>query len=198
MSRLNQFHRMLCGAACVVALSACTTAEVKPPVKVSLDQAMSQATEASRAGQKAQALKLLDQAALDYPADKTPWVQKAQIKFEGGQYGEAILDAQQVLARDPTDKVANSLVAISGMRLSTKAVADLARQNNVTGSLRNESQELAKLLRDNSGEEKLFPPVVVKKVTPPPARGRKGAATTVNPPPAAKEAADSSPFGDLK
>ena len=197
MSRLTELHRLLCGAACVVALSACsTTAPVKPTVKMPLDQAMTKATEASRAGQKEQALKMLEQASTDYPTDKNPWVQKAQIKYEGGQYGEAILDAQQVLARDPTDKVANSIVAISGLRLSTAAIADLVRQNNLTGSTRSESQELAKLLRESVGEKELFTqPVKPPKIVTPVARS-KGNKTG---PAAAKEAADSaSPFDALK
>jgi tetratricopeptide (TPR) repeat protein len=193
MSRLTKFHRLLCGAACVVALSACSTAPVKPEAKPALADVMGKATEASRAGQKEQALKLLQQASVDYPADKAPWLQKAQIRFEGGQYGEAILDAQQVLKRDPTDKVANSIVAISGLRLSTTALADLARQNNLTGSLRSESQDLAKLLRESIGEAVLVPPPVKPKiVTPPPVRtGRKGTQ--------AKDAGDGAdPFGALK
>jgi len=194
MSRLTELHRLLCGAACVVALSACsTTAPVKPVAKMPLDQAMSKAAEASRAGQKEQALKMLEQASTDYPTDKTPWVQKAQIRYEGGQYGEAILDAQQVLARDPTNTVANSIVAISGLRLSTAAISDLVRQNNLTGTTRSESQELAKLLRESVGEKELFTPPVKPKVVTPPARSKSktGAAA------AAKDTGDS-PFDALK
>jgi tetratricopeptide (TPR) repeat protein len=188
MSRLTEIHRLLCGAACALALSACSTAPVKPP----LDQVMGAATEASRAGQKEQALKLLQQASIDYPADKAPWMQKAQIRFEGGQYGESILDAQQVLARDPTDKVANSIVAISGLRLSTTALADLARQNNLTGSLRSESQDLAKLLRESIGESVLVPPVKPRPAVASPARtGRKSVPV--------KDTGDGAdPFGALK
>ena len=195
MSRLTEIHRLLCGAACVLALTACSTAPVKPPVAVKppLDKVLTQATEASRAGQKEQALKLLDQAATDYPADQGPWLQKAQIRFEGGQYGEAILDAQQVLARNPTDKVANSIVAIAGLRLSTTALNDLIRQNNLTGSLRTESQELAKLLRDSLGEKELVTGVKPKPVLPPPTR------TTRKAPVPAKDAGDGAdPFGALK
>jgi tetratricopeptide (TPR) repeat protein len=202
MSRLTKFHRLLTGAACVVALSACsTTAPVKPTtVKMPLDQAMSKATAASKAGQKEQALKMLEQASTDYPTDKTPWVQKAQIRYEGGQYGQAILDAQQVLARDPTDTVANSIVAISGLRLSTAAIADLVRQNNLTGTTRSESQELAKLLRESVGEKELFtqPPAKARTTTST-ARSKGRTGTTAAKEAAVKEAADTaSPFDALK
>lgn len=194
MSRLTKIQRLLGGAACVLALSACSTAPVKPPVaaKAPLDKVLGQAAEASRAGQKAQALKLLDQASTDYPADQGPWLQKAQIRFEGGQYGEAILDAQQVLARNPTDKVANSIVAIAGLRLSTTALNDLIRQNNLTGSLRTESQELAKLLRESLGEKDLVTGVKPKVPAAPTARGGRKAQP-------AKDAGDGAdPFGALK
>jgi tetratricopeptide (TPR) repeat protein len=201
MSRLTELNRLLCGAACVLALSACTTTAVKPtpPTKLPLEQVLGSAGEASRAGQKEQALKLLDQAALDYPADPAPWLQKAQIKFDGGQYAEAILDAQQVLGRNPTDKVANSIVAIAGLRLSTAALSDLIRQNNLSGSLRSETQELAKLLRESLGEGPLLKdvkPKVVPQVTPP--RNTRRTGTTPPPQPAAKDSKDASPFDDLK
>ena len=59
--------------------------------------------------------------------------------------------------RDPNDKLANSIIAISGLRLSTRALGDLSRQNNLSGSLRTESQDLAKLLRESLGEQVLVP-----------------------------------------
>lgn len=194
MIHFFKFDRLVAGVACALFLSACSTAPVKPTPKLSLEEAMAEATDASKQGNKEQSLKMLDKATAEFPTDKEPWLQKAQIKFEGGQYGEAILDAQQSLARDPTDKVANSIVAISGLRLSTTALADLARQNNLSGSLRSESQELAKLLRESIGEAVLVPAI---KPKPP-------VAAPVRPPvrkaPAAKAAAPSTganPFGDL-
>lgn len=198
MIRLTPLHRLLIGTACVLALSACVTTGPKQPEKMPLEQEMAKATQASNAGKKEEALKLLDQAAKDYPADKAPYVSQAQIKFEGGQYGEAILDAQKALARDPTDKVANSIVAIAGLRLSTTAVGDLIRQNNLTGSLRNESQELAKLLRESLGEDKLVTPTPKARavaVTPPPVRPLPARKSVT----AAKDATDGdNPFGALK
>jgi tetratricopeptide (TPR) repeat protein len=151
---------------------------------------MAQATQASGAGQKEQALKLLQQAATTYPTDKAPYLQMAQIKFEGGQYGDAILDAQQVLARDPTDTKANSIVAISGLRLATTALSDLARQNNLSGSLRSESQDLAKLLRESIGEAVLVPPPKARATRP----ARKAPAKPV----AAADDDSADPFGALK
>ncbi|MEG0879703.1 MAG: hypothetical protein RSH52_00295 [Janthinobacterium sp.] len=95
----------------------------------------------------------------------------AQTRYEAGQYGDAIISAQEVLVRDPADKLANSVIAISGLRLSTRALADLSRQNNLSGPLRTESQDLAKLLRESLGETVLVPaPTAAQGRDKPPAR----------------------------
>ncbi len=144
------------------ALSACTTAPVVPPTP-KLQDLLSQASQASAGGQKEKAITLWQQTATAYPADKTPWVNIAQTRYDAGQYGEAIVSAQEVLVRDPNDKLANSIIAISGLRLSTRALGDLSRQNNLTGPLRTESQDLAKLLRESLGETVLFPVAPAKQ-----------------------------------
>ncbi|MFZ6674174.1 hypothetical protein [Undibacterium sp. Xuan67W] len=118
---------------------------------------MSDAELASAAGQQDKALAILKNAANAFPADKAPWAQIAQMKFDAANYGEAIMNAQEVLQRDPADKLANSIIAVSGLRLSTKALTDLSQQNNLTGSLRTEAQDLAKLLRESLGENLLVP-----------------------------------------
>ncbi len=151
MSKPINFRHLLGGLACTLALGACSTAPaVKAPLK--LEDMMAQAVAASNAGHKEAAIGLWQQAATAFPADKEPWLRVAQTKYEAGQYGEAIINSQEVLLRDPADKVANSIVAISGLRLSTRALSDLSRQNNLTGTLRTESQDLAKLLRESLGE----------------------------------------------
>jgi hypothetical protein len=143
-----------------VTLVGCATtgkvAEVRsaPP---SLETLLSQAATATVGGQPEKALSVLRSATDTYPTDKKPWLQIAQINFDRGNYGEAITNALEVLQRDGADKVANSIVAVSGLRLSTKALADLAQQNNLSGTVQNEAQELAKLLRENLGETVLVP-----------------------------------------
>jgi tetratricopeptide (TPR) repeat protein len=134
--------------------------ELPPPP--SLDSMLAKATAASNTGQSEQALSQLKSATGLFPADKKPWLQMAQLNFDSANYGEAINNALEVLQRDPADKVANSIVAVSGLRLSTKALADLIQQNNLAGSVRTEAQDLAKLLRESLGETILIPPV--KKV----------------------------------
>ncbi|OBV36829.1 tetratricopeptide repeat protein [Janthinobacterium psychrotolerans] len=178
-------------------LAACTTAPPPAPTpapKPTLTQVLSDADAAARAGQYDQAYALLEKGGSAYPADKAPWLQMAQMKFDRGQYGDAIGHALEALERDPDDKVANSIVAVSGLRLSGKALADLSRQNNLNGSLRSEAQELAKLLRASIGEEVLVPPA-----RRPAAGGRRAAASSAPAPaaaPAVKGGAD--PFSGLK
>lgn len=193
----GRIGRFLAGAACAIVLSACSTAPQQAAqqqaAKPTLDTLMAKAAQASGAGQKEQAVTAWKQAAAAYPADKTPWSNIAQARYDAGQYGEAIVNAQEVLVRDPNDRLANSIIAISGLRLSTRALADLSRQNNLSGSIRTESQDLAKLLRESLGEQVLVPPPAA---APAPAKtnvakGKKGKAK-------GDEGSSADPFGALK
>ena len=143
--------------AALATLAACSSVPELAPGISKVDQIMGKASSASAAGNKAAAMGLWQQAATAAPASKEPWLRIAQTRYEAGQYGEAIIAAQEALVRDPSDKLANSIVAISGLRLSTRALSDLSRQNNLSGSLRSESQDLAKLLRESLGETVLVP-----------------------------------------
>ncbi|MES3024258.1 MAG: hypothetical protein V4857_22040 [Pseudomonadota bacterium] len=154
----NTCKQLIGTAACVLALSACGSMERKQAAPApNLVQLMTNASTAAGSGQNEQALALWRQAAAAFPADKSPWARMAQLRYDAGQYGEAVVNAQEVLVRDPNDSKANSIIAISGLRLSTRALADLSRQNNLQGSLRAESQDLAKLLRESLGESVLIP-----------------------------------------
>ena len=114
-----------------------------------------QADAALAARQPEKAILLLKSASVAHPVDKKPWVRMAQIRFDASQYGEAISNAQEALARDPNDTLAYSILAVSGLRVASKALADLTRKNNLQGSVRSEAQDLARLLRATLGEEVL-------------------------------------------
>lgn len=198
MITLTNLQRLLCVSACTLSLSACvTTPPVVQKVAPKIEEAMAQATLASNAGQKLKALTLLKEAAAAFPEDKAPWLQMAQTNYDAGQYGEAIINAQEVLVRDPNDKLANSIVAISGLRVSTRALADLSRQNNLSGSLRTESQDLAKLLRESLGETVLVPQRE-KPAARSPSRKTAARAATAAAAPATVERASANPFDALK
>lgn len=193
MSRQFTLH-FFAAVACALTLSACSTAPAvkTAPPPPSLDELMAKATQAASSGNNEAAMGLWKQAAVEFPADKNPWVRMAQTRYEAGQYGDAIVNAQEVLVRDPADKLANSVIAISGLRLSTRALADLSRQNNLSGPLRTESQDLAKLLRESLGETVLVPaPAAAQVRDKPPVRSqRKGQSKTAD--------SSANPFDGLK
>lgn len=199
MNKNHPIRTLLAGAVCAWSLTACMTAPTAPlaklPAKPSVEDLLAKAGQAASAGQKEQAVTLWKETAEAYPADKTPWLNIAQTRYDAGQYGDAIINAQEVLVRDPANQLANSIVAISGLRLSTRALADLSRQNNLSGSIRTESQDLARLLRESLGESVLVPPRDKAPAAPVRAAApRKGALKGA----AAKDAPSADPFGALK
>ena len=155
--------------------------------------AMAEADAAVLAGQNDKAYAILKTAGTTFPTDKTPWVRMAQMHFDSTNYGEAIVDALEALERDPDDTLANSIVAVSGLRVTSKALADLSQKNNLTGNVRTEARDLAKLLRTSLNEDVLVPnnrPAAVRvKET---IKKAAGAAST------ARSTASSDPFGALK
>jgi tetratricopeptide (TPR) repeat protein len=191
-------------------LSACavtpppSSTENKP--KAELTVLMDQAAAAEKTGPKEATLRQYEEAAKLYPTSKLPWLKIAQIQFDSANYGQAIIAAQQVISRDEQDKVANSILSVSGLRVSTKALADLSRQNELTGSVRNEAQDLAKVLRESLGEKVLVPtPVAVEVprklrpvVRPGKVRATANAEAKTPSSPAVLPAGGGSPFGGLK
>ncbi|MFM9433454.1 tetratricopeptide (TPR) repeat protein [Janthinobacterium sp. CG_23.3] len=149
-----KLHTLLPGLASMLLLAACAATDgARPAPAATLEHTLGEADAAAKSGQYDKAQALLKGAGNTFPADKGPWLQLAQMKFERTNYGDAISNALEALQRDPEDKLANSIVAASGLRLSTKALTDLTRQNNLNGSLRSEAQELSKLLRTSLGED---------------------------------------------
>jgi tetratricopeptide (TPR) repeat protein len=158
MTMIVHLARIGAAAALAGALSACSTVPKTLPPAPQLQDLLSEASKVQAGGNKEQAIALWKQSATIFPAEKTPWTNIAQTRYEAGQYGDAIQAALEVLVRDPNDQLANSIIAISGLRLSTRALNDLSRQNSLSGSIKNESQDLAKLLRESLGETVLVPP----------------------------------------
>lgn len=151
-----QFQRLFLCMACAAVVSACATAPPpKPPP--TLAALMAGADGAIKAGRNDSAAAWLTSAITAFPADKAPRLRMAQLQFECHNYGETITYAEQVLQRDPDDLLAHSLVAVSGLRVSSKALTDLAAKNKLTGDVRSEAQDLAKLLRANIGGDIIVP-----------------------------------------
>ena len=204
-----RYHRLLNVfiSTLVVGMSGC----VIPPNKAELDAKakvpelatlMGQAATTEKTGTKASAIGQYEEAAKMYPSSKLPWVRIAQIQYESLNYGEAIVAAQQAVARDGKDKVAQSILSVSGLRVSSKALADLSRQNEVDGSVKLEAQNLARLIRESLGERVLVPanPTESVRTTPSLARTPSGRAGAVAQPKAteAPDKRSGNPFDVLK
>ena len=164
---------------------------------VAADTAFAEADAALAAGQGEKAVSLLKAVAVAHPVDKKPWVRMAQIRFDANDYGDAITHAQEALERDPDDTLAYSILAVSGLRVASKALADLTRKNNLQGSVRSEAQDLAKLLRTSLGEDVLVQTrSAPRKETP---RARPAApAPAVSGAPRTQARSDKDPFDILK
>jgi predicted Zn-dependent protease len=194
--------RLLPSLICAALLSACAATGPGAGIKSAggIAPALADADTALKAGRSDQAFALLKSAGAAYPSDKTPWLRMAQLRFDAGNYGEAIVNALEALERDPDDMLAHSIVAVSGLRVSSKALADLTQKNNLSGTVRTEAQDLARLLRSSLGEEVLVPGPGKNVARAAPAR--KPAIAAAPPPavaPAARAASTSSdPFGALK
>ena len=192
------YQRVIPAIVCAVLISACATdgSSGSGAKGQTLAAAMSQADSAVMAGQNDKAFAILKNASSTFPTEKTPWLRMAQMRFDTSNYGDAILNAQEALQRDPDDTLANSILAVSGLRVSSKALADLSQKNNLTGSVRNEAQDLARLLRDALGEKDLVPSATTHAI----AAGKGAARHTASPSPspARQSAASSDPFGALK
>ncbi|NNG23370.1 tetratricopeptide repeat protein [Telluria aromaticivorans] len=164
------------------------------------EQVFTEADKAIAAKQEEKAYAMLKAASDAHPVDKRPWVKMAQIRFNAGVYGEAITNAHEALERDPDDHVAHSIVAVSGLRVASKALADLTRKNNLNGDVKSEAQDLAKLLRTSLGEQELFKKGDAAKTTPVRVRAQRD--SSVTPTKAASNTTSSSndkdPFSGLK
>lgn len=200
----------------------CSTAPTAAPSsEPELGAMLEEARTAQQAGDSAKALSVLHAATRAHPSATAPWSRMAQIQFDAGNYGAAIVSAQEVLQRDTKDTTANSLIAVSGLRASAMALQQLRHGDAVSGTTRTEAEGLARKIRESLGETVLVPsPAVVEAVSVPtrpvtqraarptaakrPADATAAAAPATTQPPAAapakKEAsaAPRNPFGALQ
>ncbi|MEO9067270.1 MAG: hypothetical protein ABI281_04015 [Caldimonas sp.] len=123
-----------------------------------LQQILQRAGEASLQGSKDRARELYTSAARTYPTSKEPWLKLAQDHFETRNYGQAILAAQEVLLRDPSDGVATSILAVSGLRVSAAGLSAMRQQQSrLNGDTRSEAEDIVRKLRELLGEPVLVP-----------------------------------------
>ncbi|WP_426211020.1 hypothetical protein [Massilia sp. TWP1-3-3] len=163
--------QFLMSLSCVAVLAACASTTPAPPAPPAMATLLQQADSALKLGQSAAAVATLKIATRAYPLEKTAWLRIAQVSFDCHEYGETITHAKKVLELDPDNVVATSLLAVSGLRVSSKALADLTVKNRiVTGDVRAEAQNLATILRTSVGGEII--PAVEKTERSKPRAGR--------------------------
>ena len=102
------------------------------------------------AGRIEPALIAFTDAAKADPTRKEPWVRSAQLLFDAGRYGRAIVAAEEVLQRDPQDRVADSVLTIAGMRLAGQSLQRLQASGAlaVSNTARQEAEQLAGAVRE--------------------------------------------------
>jgi tetratricopeptide (TPR) repeat protein len=147
-----------------VLLAACATNSGTPtpppkaPAQASLQELMQRA-EVSAKSNRLEASRLeYREAAKAYPTSALPWSKLAEDYFEKGDHGNAILAAQEVVQREPQNVVAQSVLAVSGLRVSNAALTSLrAQQSGVPTSTREQATALTRTLREALGEYALVP-----------------------------------------
>lgn len=129
----------------------------KAAPQVELGDYLDQALQARQAGQVDKSRRLYREAAQSYPAAKEPWLQLAEDHFREGDYGHAILAAQEVLQRDAKNALAHSVLAVSGLRVSAQSLGELRDSSRFELGSRDEAVELTQQLKAHLGEAVLVP-----------------------------------------
>jgi hypothetical protein len=156
-------------AALLLAGCASTSPTIQPagpapaPAQPTLQELMQQAQSAQTSGQRERARQAWRNAAKAYPTQKSPWQGLAQDYFDAADYGNAILAAQEVLQRDAEDTLAHSVLAVSGLRLSTVSLVALRDRGSYSVGSRDEALGLTRAMREALGET---PPAPVRAEVP--------------------------------
>lgn len=104
-------------------------------------------------GEKELAIELLHKAAKKNHDAVAPWVVLARIHFKNNNYIKAISAAHEVLLRNPSHAVGNSIMLVSGLRLAASSLEVLTSKQQLTGSVRDKAETLAKYLRNTLNED---------------------------------------------
>lgn len=132
--------------------------KTKPVTVHPYDQLMQQADARYDAQDIDGAKALYSKAAAADPTRENPWYRLAQINFDQQNYGRAIVDAQEVLQRNPSDSNAESILTVAGLRVAVQALGRLHDESNQQGPAHVEAEKLAAKMRETLGQDVLVPP----------------------------------------
>lgn len=190
-------------------LSGCATtgSNSAPDFPTLMEQSNLKVDDLLAKGNREDAIGVLTDVAKKNPARKEPWLRMAKAYFDAENYGQAIVASDEVLQRDSTDRTAKSILAVSGLRVATRSLAELRADAELKGNARNDAVSLAKELRETLQEDVLVPSAEseAKKKREAAARAHarrmakaREAAPTQNAAPAAAGAGGGDPFSVLK
>lgn len=181
------------------ALAACNTTggtREAPPFADLMDRAEAEVG----AGRVEAAVAGFNEAARADPLRKEPWVRIAQLHFDAGNYGRAIVAAEEVLQRDAADPVADSVLTVAGLRVAAQSLQRLQGNGAIASeSARAEAGRLAATMRSTMGEEILADPEAGKPRAPVRRRAAPPRRSTASQPAPAKDSGNgiANPFGGI-
>lgn len=138
-------------------LTGCATVPAPAPKTQTVAELMHEAEVTAVAGDKQKAREAYRAATQIDPTSKSPWIKLAESYFESADYGHAVLAAEEALHRDGNDGTAAGILAVSGLRISTSALATLRGRSGLSEGTRGEAEGLARTLRELLGEPVLVP-----------------------------------------
>jgi hypothetical protein len=205
-------------AGVALGMSGCSTLgggiDQKSIAEMPVESVLNSSDKAAAAGNNEKALALLDAGAKAYPASPLPWLKKAQLYFNAGNYPSAILAAEEAIQRDPGNEQGKSVALVSSLRIAVKYVSDLRALNDLKGDVRPDAEQLARRLRDTLNATVLVPTKTTETVADAPAsttttrryqprpvrhsRPVSSAAEKPKPKPTPTPSAPSNPFGSLQ
>jgi tetratricopeptide (TPR) repeat protein len=144
-------------------IAGCASQATTPPTPEAFNKALGDADSVAKNGDQDRAIALYQQLSKQDPTREEPWSRIAQIQFQQGHYGQAIVAAQEALQRDQSDRSAKSVLAVAGLRVATQSLGELRQDSSLAGDAKSDAQALAQQLRDTLGEATLFPAEVQEK-----------------------------------
>lgn len=167
--------RPLAAAVLLCSLAACASSgPKKTQIRADYPTLMKTAEAEVAAGRIEPALVAFNEAAKSDPTRKDAWVRTAQVHLNSGNYGRAIVAAEEVLKRDQTDLVADSVLTVAGLHVAAQSLQRLRNSGSldVNPEARQGAEQLAAAMRATLGEEILNPDRPVRPVV----KSRSGSA----------------------
>lgn len=138
-------------------MAGCAAQKPAPLTGDAYNKKLSDADAVWKAGDTDKAIPMYQDLTKDDPTREEPWSRIARIQFAQQHYGQAIVAAQEALQRDDTDRDAQSVLAVSGLRVATQSLEVLRKDSALVGDATTDARILAQQLRATLGEATLFP-----------------------------------------